>query len=118
MTEISGCETNKEGVCFVHDANKGLGDFSAHTYAQPLKFAYTVTVASSEASKPSDAELRGADVSLLVGAREISCAYAGNSAFSCTFSTDTYQDLDITSQVRAFVEMDGFEAYAVEAKTL
>ena len=118
MTEIGGCETNKEGVCFVHDENKGLGDFSAHTYAQPLKFAYTVTVASSEASKPSDAELRKAEVSLLVGTRKVFCAYAGNSAFSCTFSTDTCADLDITTQVRAFVEMDGFEAYAVDAKTL
>ena len=118
MAEISGCKTNKEGVCFVYDANKGLGDFSSYTYTQPLNFAYTVTVTSSEASKPSDAELRGADVSLLVGTREISCAYAGNSAFSCTFSTDTCADLDITTQVRAFVEMDGFEAYAVDAKTL
>ena len=118
VTEIGGCETNKEGVCFVYDANKGLGDFSAHAYAQPLKFAYTVTVASSEASKPSDAELRKAEVSLLVGTRKVFCAYAGNSAFSCTFSTDTCADLDITTQVRAFVEMDGFEAYAVDAKTL
>ena len=57
VPSVGDCSTNVEGVCFVYDQNKRLGEFSTARYTGTLSFEYTVQITYGERSTPTDEEL-------------------------------------------------------------